>query len=213
MIGAQGSGKGTQAELLAARLGLPAISTGNLFRSEIEKQTGLGKAIAKIVAAGELAPPEIVDQVISERLSESDALLGFILDGFPRNLAQAEALQRILEHDERRLTDVIHIDISDDEAMRRLSGRRVCSRKKCEAVYHVEFHPPKKDAGKCDRCGSDLIQREDDTPETIKHRLGVYRSETTPLIDFYRRQGILLEVNGERSIVEVEEAIAAALGL
>ncbi len=213
MLGAQGSGKGTQAELLSARLGIPAISTGNLFRAEIEKNTGLGREIAKYVQAGDLVPPMIVDQLIGERITEDDAEMGFILDGFPRSVEQAEALQKILEKEDRRLTDVIHIKISDEEAMRRLSGRRVCSNKNCESSYHVEFNPPKNDSEKCDRCGSQLVQRDDDVPEKIQHRLELYHSDTAPLIEFYREKGLLREIDGERSIPEVEGAIASALGL
>ncbi|MBU0625802.1 adenylate kinase [Patescibacteria group bacterium] len=213
MLGIQGSGKGTQAELLSSRLGIPAVSTGNLFRAEIERRTGLGLEIAKYVEAGELIPPAIVDQAISERIAEDDALRGFILDGYPRNIGQAESLTKILEDAGRVLTDVVFIRISDEEAMRRLSGRRVCSNKKCEASYHVEFNPPQKDPNKCDRCGNDLMQRDDDTVDTIKHRLEVYHSETAPLIEFYRRAGVLREVEGEQSIINVETAIVAAIGI
>lgn len=213
MLGVQGSGKGTQAELLAARFGIPAISTGNLFRAEIERNTGLGKEIAKYVSAGDLVPPQIVVQAIGERIDEDDATLGFILDGFPRSVEQAEALQAILEKEDRALTDVLHIHISDEEALRRLSGRRVCSNKSCEASYHVDFHPPQKDQNKCDRCGSELIQRDDDTPEKIEHRLNLYHAETSPLKDFYRERGLLREVDGERTITDVENAIVAALGV
>ncbi len=213
MLGVQGSGKGTQAELLAARLGVPAISTGNLFRAEIQRDTGLGKEIAKYVSVGDLVPPQIVDQAISERINEDDTTSGFILDGFPRNVEQAEALQVILEKEDRSLTDVLHIYISDEEAMRRLSGRRVCFDRSCGASYHVEFHPPQKDPNKCDRCGNDLVQRKDDTPEKIKHRLELYHTETSPLKDFYREKGLLREINGERTITDVENAIVATLGV
>ncbi|MFH1047580.1 MAG: adenylate kinase [Patescibacteria group bacterium] len=213
MLGAQGSGKGTQAELLAARLGIPAISTGNLFRAEIEKNTGLGREIKKYVDSGDLVPPEIVDQAISERVNEGDAEHGFVLDGFPRSVEQADALQVILQRENRHLTDVVFINISDAEAMRRLSGRRVCSNMKCEAVYHLEFNPPLKRANHCDRCGEVLEQREDDTPEKIQHRLDLYHTETAPLINYYREIGLLREINGERTITEVEEAIVMALGV
>jgi adenylate kinase len=212
-LGAQGSGKGTQAELLAARLGVPAISTGNLFRAEIEKNTGLGKEIADYVESGDLVPPAIVDQLISERISEDDAVHGFILDGFPRNVTQAEALDSIMDKLGRSLTDAIYIRLSDEEAMRRLSGRRVCSNNDCESSYHVEFHPPQKDPNKCDRCGFELVQRDDDVPEKIRHRLELYHEETAPLVDYYRVKGLLREIDGERTITEVESAIAAAIGV
>jgi len=213
MLGPQGSGKGTQARLLSARLGIPTISTGNLFRAEIERETGLGREIMRYVEAGELVPADIVDQVISGRINEDDALHGFILDGFPRSIEQAAELKTIMDREGRILTDVVYISLSDEEASRRLSGRRVCSNKSCGASYHVDFNPPKIDTDKCDRCGSDLFQRDDDTPETIKHRLEVYHQDTSPLIDHYREMGLLREVDGEKSISEVEDAVATAMGV
>lgn len=214
MLGPQGSGKGTQAELLSARLGVPAISTGRLFRAEIEKKTGLGRAIAEYVERGDIVPADIVDQAISERISETDALMGFILDGFPRTVEQAEALDEMMRTNAgRQVSDAILINISDEEAVRRLSGRRVCSNKSCEASYHVEFHPPQKDPDKCDRCGSPLVQREDDTPEVIRHRLDLYHSDTEPVLNYYRERGVLREIDGEQAITNVEEAIAGVLGI
>lgn len=214
MLGPQGSGKGTQAELLSSRLGLPAISTGRLFRAEIEKKTGLGKAIAEYVERGDIVPADIVDQAISERVSEPDALMGFILDGFPRTLEQAEALDKLLQgQGNRKVTDAVLINISDEEAVRRLSGRRVCSNKSCEASYHVEFHPPQKDPGLCDRCDSPLVQRDDDTPDVIKHRLELYHSDTEPVISYYRERGLLREIDGEQPITKVEETMAGVLGV
>jgi adenylate kinase len=213
MLGPQGSGKGTQGELLSARLGIPAISTGRLFRAEIERKTGLGRAISEYVERGDIVPADIVIQAIEERISEDDALKGFILDGYPRTVEQAEALTEIMKRAGRDLTDAISIAISDEEAIRRLSGRRVCSNKSCEASYHVEFAPPQKVADKCDRCDSPLVQREDDTPEVIKHRLELYHTDTEPVIGYYRESGLLREINGEQEINKVEETIAATLGL
>jgi len=214
VLGPQGSGKGTQAELLAARLGIPAISTGKLFRAEIEKKTGLGREIAAYVERGDIVPAATVNQVIDERLSEADAILGFILDGFPRTLEQAEALDRILQHgNNRQLTDAVLINISDDEAVHRLSGRRVCVNKNCGATYHAEFNPPQKSPDKCDRCSSPLMQREDDTPEVIKHRLEIYHSDTEPVIQYYRERGLLREINGNQPITKVEADIAGVLGM
>lgn len=214
MLGAQGSGKGTQAELMSSRLGIPAISTGRLFRAEVERKTGLGRTIAEYLERGDIVPSDIVDQAISERISETDALMGFILDGFPRTLEQAEALDIILEKSGgRKVTDAVLIKISDEEAIRRLSGRRVCSNKRCEASYHVEFHPPQKDPDKCDRCNAPLVQREDDTPEVIQHRLELFHSTTEPIIGYYRDKGLLREVDGEQAITKVEETIAGVLGL
>jgi len=214
VLGPQGSGKGTQAELLAARLGIPAISTGKLFRAEIEKKTGLGRELAGYVERGDIVPAATVNQVIEERLSETDAVLGFILDGFPRTLEQAEALDRILQASgARQLTDAVLIDISDEEAVRRLSGRRVCSNRKCEASYHVEYNPPQKSPDKCDRCSSPLMQRDDDTPEVIKHRLEIYHSDTEPVIKYYRERNLLREINGAQPITKVEEEIVRLLGV
>jgi adenylate kinase len=211
MLGPQGSGKGTQAELLSTRLNIPTISSGSLFRLEVEKKTDLGKLIAKFTEAGEFVPWEIAEQIINQRLSEPDTSHGLILDGFPRNVEQAKALAKIFEKTKRQLTDVIYIKISEEEALRRLSGRRVCLNKKCEAIYHIEFNQPRGNIEKCDRCGSDLVQRADDTPEAIRRRLDLYQRETAPLIDFYKQCGILREINGEQSVVQVAESIASVL--
>jgi adenylate kinase len=213
MLGAQGAGKGTQAERLAAKLQIPTISVGKLFRAEIEKNTGLGRAIAEYVDRGDRVPTDMVDQVMSERLTEEDTKNGFILDGYPRTHDQVSALDKILAGAGMKVSHVLYVNVSDAEALRRLSGRWVCSNLKCEANYHETFNPPKKQAGKCDVCGSDLIQRADDKPDAIRHRLELYHKDTTPLIDEYRGAGLLHEINGEQPIAKVEQDIDGIFGL
>jgi len=213
MVGPQGSGKGTQAEKLSEKLGIPTISLGKLFRAEIDRNTGLGREISDYIKKGDMVPSDLVNQVMSERLSEEDTANGVIVDGYPRTKEQAESLDELMTKLGRHITQVIVLEISDDEAVRRLGGRRVCSNQNCELNYHVEFNPPKKDPGKCDRCGSPLVQRQDDTPEAIRRRLQHYHEETQPIIDFYQSRGIIARINGVQSIDKVEAGIAAALGL
>lgn len=207
MLGPQGAGKGTQAEFLAEKLEIPTISVGKLFRLEMEKDTGLGQAIGKFVNAGDRVPPDMVDQVMTERLSEEDTEKGLILDGYPRTKDQIANLDKILKELGRAVTHVIYMNVPDEVSLRRLSGRRVCSNLKCEENYHVDFNPPKKDANKCDKCGSPLIQRADDTPEAIKHRLELYHQDTEPIVAYYRGLGLLHEVDGTKSIRGVREDI------
>ncbi len=211
MLGAQGSGKGTQSERLAAKLGIPTVSVGHLFRTEIDKGTGLGKMIKEYTDRGDRVPSDIVNQLMHGRLDEEDVINGVILDGYPRTLHQAEKLDHIFSANGRVLTNVIYIKVSDAESLNRLSGRWICSNTACEENYHEKFNPPKKEAGKCDKCGSPLIQRADDKPEAIKHRLELYHKDTQPLIDLYRTRGILIEVNGEQAIDKVEMDINTAM--
>ncbi|MEY4723452.1 MAG: hypothetical protein RLZZ324_965 [Candidatus Parcubacteria bacterium] len=212
MLGSQGSGKGTQSERMAVKLGIPTVSVGKLFRAEIDRATGLGTEITSYIQKGDRVPPEIVDQLVRGRLGEDDCAGGVILDGYPRTFGQKDVLDAIFAEHGRALTHVIYLRISDEEALKRLSGRMVCSNTKCEANYHVTFNPPKQE-GVCDRCGSALIQREDDKPDAIRHRLELYHADTQPLINHYRERGILKEIDGERTIPEVEAAIDGALGL
>jgi adenylate kinase len=212
MLGSQGSGKGTQSERLSAKLGIPTVSVGHLFRTEIDRGTGLGAEIESYIRKGDRVPSEIVDQLMRGRLSEEDCAKGAILDGYPRTFGQKDTLDAIFKEMGRALTHVIYLRIGDEEAMRRLSGRLVCSNTKCEEGYHATFNPPKV-TGTCDKCGSPLMQRDDDTPEAIKRRLELYHADTQPLIEHYRERGILHEVDGERPIPEVEAAMNAALGL
>jgi adenylate kinase len=213
LLGAQGSGKGTQAERLSAKLGIPTISVGHLFRTEIDKQTGLGREIVAYIERGDRVPDMIVNQLMHGRLSEDDTAAGLILDGYPRTFDQKDMLDGIFREMGRELTHVIYIKVGDEEALRRLSGRMVCSNTKCEENYHVTFNPPKGDPNKCDKCGSPLTQRDDDKPEAIRHRLELYHKDTQPLIEHYRERGILFEIDGEQGIDKVEQDIYAALGV
>lgn len=213
IMGPQGSGKGTQAANLAKRLGIPAVSTGALFRAEVERGTGLGREIAPYIQKGERVPSDMVRQVVLDRLEEQDTRSGVILDGYPRTLEQAETLDEIMTDLDRQLSHVLYLDLNDDEAVRRLSGRRVCSNDKCRLSYHVEFKRPVKNEGSCDRCGSPLIQRQDDVPEAIKRRLELFHSDTEPLLDFYRKRGIVFMIDGSGSMAAVEQNINNALNL
>jgi adenylate kinase len=212
MLGAQGSGKGTQSERLSAKLKIPTVSVGHLFRTEIDKHTGLGDMIQDYMNRGDRVPSETVNQLMHGRLDEEDVQNGVILDGYPRTLHQAEKLDHIFSVNGGALTNVIYIKVSDEESLKRLSGRWVCSNTKCEENYHETFNPPKR-LGLCDLCGSPLIQRSDDKPEAIKHRLELYHRDTQPLIDLYRKRGILHEINGEQPIEKVEADINASLGI
>lgn len=212
MLGPQGAGKGTQAETLAEKLSIPIVSVGKLFRLEIERATGLGAVIAKYVNAGDLVPNDLVDQVMAERLSEEDTENGIILDGYPRIEEQIGNLDRVLIKLGRQVTHVIYLNVADEVSLRRLAGRRVCSNGRCGASYHLEFNPPTKSPDKCDVCGSPLIQRVDDNPEAIKHRLDLYHRDTEPIVDHYRRQGILHEIDGSRSIAAVKASIDEIFG-
>ncbi len=203
LLGPQGAGKGTQAEKLAAQLEIPTISVGKLFRMEMDKETGLGQAIAKYVNAGDRVPADMVDQVMSARLAEEDTEKGVILDGYPRTKDQIANLDKVMGDLGRNVTHVVYLRVPDEVSLRRLSGRRVCSNPKCEENYHVDFNPPKKDPNKCDKCGSDLIQRSDDTPDAIRHRLELYHQDTEPIVDYYRAKGLLHEVDGTKAIMDV----------
>jgi adenylate kinase len=213
MLGHQGAGKGTQSSILTARLGIPVVSLGKLLRLEAERGTGIGKEIGAYLNRGDMVPNAMVDQIIRGRLEEDDVQGGgVIIDGFPRTIEQGHAFDKILADLGRSLTHALIIKVTDDEAIRRISGRRVCSNPKHEATYHVEFNPPKKDPGKCDADGSALVQRDDDKPEAIKHRLDLYHSDTKPLIEYYRNRGLLYEINGMQPIEKVAADIAAAIG-
>lgn len=204
-IGPQGSGKGTQAFRLKEKLNIPHISTGDIFRENIKNNTELGIEAQKYMNEGKLVPDELVIRLIKDRLSQDDAKTGFILDGFPRNTEQAKALSEATDIDK-----VVLIDLDDATAIERIGGRRTC--KKCGTVYHVKFNPPKEE-GKCDEDGEELIQRDDDKEEAIKKRLEIYHKETQPISDFYKEQGILISVDGSKSIDDVEKDINKKLGL
>jgi len=208
LLGPPGSGKGTQAQKLVERYQIPQISTGDLFRSAVKNETELGKKAKEYMERGELVPDEIVVGMVEERLKEDDCQKGFILDGFPRTIAQAQALDKLLEKKGEKLDAVIEISVPDEEVIKRLSGRRTCS--KCGAMYHIEFNPPKVE-GKCDKCGGDLYQRDDDKEEVIKSRLKVYHSQTAPLVEYYEKKGLLKKINGVGKIDEIFQEIVNAL--
>jgi adenylate kinase len=202
MIGPQGSGKGTQAELIAERYQLANISTGVMFREAIKNQTDLGKAVKAIIDRGDLVPDNLTNELVRERLTKPDCVLGFVLDGYPRNLVQAEYL---LAHQE--ITHAMEIWISDEEAVKRISGRRMCS---CGMTYHTEYNPPQI-ADRCNKCGSALFQRDDDTAEAVTQRLKIYHQETESIISFFHNQGIHNRVNGEQRIPAVATDVFAIL--
>jgi adenylate kinase len=208
LLGPPGAGKGTQAERLVDDFALPYYSTGNILREAIAAESELGKKAKEIVEAGDLVPDDLISAVIEERLDSGEADDGFLLDGFPRTIGQAEMLEQALDKRGRRLTASLLIDAPDEEVVRRLSGRRQCV--KNGHVYHLEFDPPKND-GVCDQDGSRLIQRDDDQPETVKNRLAVYHEQTEPLILWYGERGLLRRFEGTRTPEEVNSHIRATL--
>jgi adenylate kinase len=205
MIGVQGSGKGTQGRLLAKKLGIPHVSTGDLCR-DTDESTQLGKKVRKYMNAGELVPIELITELLKNRLKQDDTKKGVILEGYPRFIDQAKLLEEFL-----KLDKVFLIDISDEEALSRISGRRVCSNTDCQAIYNVNTAPRPKKEGVCDKCGSPLKQRSDETEESVKRRIEIYHEETEPLIQYYKDEGILIEINGEQSIDDVQAEIQTKL--
>lgn len=209
LLGAPGSGKGTQGELLSQQYGIPQISTGDLLRAAVAAGSELGKQARAAMDAGELVSDEIVIGIIRERLTQPDAAKGYILDGFPRNLAQARALDEMLATVEQPLQAVILLEVDFEVLMKRLTGRRTCQA--CGAIYNIYFSPPKEDQ-RCDKCGSDqLVQRSDDNEETIRNRLQVYESQTAPLVGYYQDQGKLYKVDGTDEITQIAEDIGQIL--
>lgn len=206
LLGLPGAGKGTQAERLARALGVPHVASGDLFREHMDRETELGRQARAYVERGDLVPDEVTIGMVAERLSRADCADGFVLDGFPRTVAQAEALRRVLD----RIGGVLHIvplvRVSEEVALARLAGRWTC--RDCGAVYHDLFSPP-REAGVCDVCGGGLYQRPDETPEAHRHRLQVYKEQTAPLVEYYRRAGLLVEVDGEQSIEDVQADLRA----
>jgi adenylate kinase len=209
LLGPPGAGKGTQAERLREDFGLPHISTGDILRAEVAEGSELGNEAKRYMDAGDLVPDEVIVGMITQRVASPDARDGFLLDGFPRNKEQADALADALARLERRLTAALLIDVPDDELVRRLAGRRVCVRNPSH-IYHVEFDPPKHE-GVCDQDGSRLMQRDDDKEETIRRRLQVYHSQTEPLIDHYDHAGLLRRFDGTRNPEEVHAHIRATV--
>jgi adenylate kinase len=209
LLGAPGAGKGTQAERLREDFGLPHIATGNMLRAESANGSELGRQAKRYMDAGELVPDELIVEMIMRRIEDSDASDGFLLDGFPRNERQAQALDEAFARLERRLTAALLIEVPDEEVVRRLSGRRVCV-KNASHIYHVELDPPKHE-GVCDQDGARLIQRDDDREDTIRRRLDIYHSRTEPLIAHYDRAGLLRRFDGRRSPEEVHDHLRATV--
>lgn len=208
MMGAPGAGKGTQAAKIAAKYGIPQISTGDMFRSAVAEGTELGKAAKEYMSAGKLVPDEVTIGIVRERLAKDDCKAGFILDGFPRTVEQADALGKILSDLGKGISAVINIDVPLSDLIERGVGRRIC--KSCGATYHIKFNAPVKE-NICDACGGELYQRADDTAETMTKRLSVYEASTRPLIDYYKAAGVYVEIDGRQSIDAVTEALNKVL--
>lgn len=209
LLGPPGAGKGTQAERVADRLGVPHISTGDMFRQAVSQQTPLGLKAKEYMEKGLLVPDEIVTGIVEDRLKKEDASRGFVLDGFPRTVAQARALDSALERAGVSIDATVNLSVADEVIVERLTGRRVC--RSCGANYHVRFDPPARE-GICDRCGGELYQRDDDTEETVRRRLAVYKEQTQPLVDYYRVNGALVSIDGARGMQEVFEDILRLVG-
>jgi adenylate kinase len=210
LLGAPGAGKGTQAKKIIEKYGFPQISTGDLLRAAVSAGTALGKEAKSYMDKGELVPDSVVLGMVEERLKQDDCKNGYILDGFPRNTAQAEALDKMLESLNMSLNAALSVDVPFEDLMKRLTGRRTC--KSCGQMYNIHFKAPQKE-GACDKCGSELYQRDDDKEETIKKRLEVYNAQTAPLIDYYGKKGILKTVAGTGNIDDIFKKVCEALGL
>jgi adenylate kinase len=210
LLGPPGAGKGTQARLLEGKLHVPQIASGDLLRTAVRDQTALGIQAKSFMDKGGLVPDELVLGMIAERLDRPDAHRGFILDGFPRNVAQAEALGSILKRRNEALDKVVAITLPEDEIVKRISGRRTC--RSCGSMYHVVFEPPRND-NTCDKCGAELYQREDDAEHTVRARLRVYATETRPLLDYYGRCGLLARIDGLARPEQIEHRILCAMGV
>jgi adenylate kinase len=208
LLGPPGAGKGTQAAFLREMLGVPHVASGDLFREHLLNKTKFGRQVVAYIERGELVPDDLTTAMVMERLSQPDCQRGALLDGFPRTLGQAVALDEALAKRGHRICQVLNIVVPDEVLVERLSGRRVC--RTCSAVYHIVHNPPHQD-GTCDRCGGELYQRDDDRPGTVRYRLKVYWEQTSPLIDYYKKQGILVEINGNQPIESVEAELRAAV--
>jgi adenylate kinase len=208
LVGPPGAGKGTQAQFVSAHLSVPKISTGDIFRANVSEGTPLGLEAKKYMDAGDLVPDNVTIDMVRDRLAEDDTTPGFLLDGFPRTVPQAEVLDSILFDLGAKLDVVLELVVDDDEVVRRLSGRRTC--RSCNHIWHVDFDPP-KESGVCDHCGGELYQRDDDKPETIQNRLDVYNSQTAPLVSFYAERGILVGIDATGPVDDVTDRAVGAL--
>ncbi len=209
MLGAPGAGKGTQAKMIASKYGIPHISTGDIFRANIKNGTELGAKAKEYMDKGELVPDELVVDLIMDRFKEADAQKGYVLDGFPRTIPQAEALDKALSANGEDIDYAINVEVPDENIVNRMSGRRACVG--CGATYHIKYNAPKVE-GVCDTCGKELILRDDDKPETVLNRLEVYHNQTQPLIDYYEKKGKMKEVDGTVDMNDVFKAITDILG-
>lgn len=209
MLGAPGAGKGTQAIQIAEKYGIPHVSTGDLFRSNIGEKTALGMEAKSYMDAGKLVPDELTVRMLLDRVAQDDCKNGYVLDGFPRTIAQAEVLEEEVKKLNDKIDYAVDIEVPDENIVRRMSGRRACI--KCGATYHIEHVPPKKE-GICDNCGSELVLRADDAPETVLKRLSVYHEQTQPLIDFYKERNILVTIDGTQEMNKVFSDVVKVLG-
>ena len=209
MLGAPGAGKGTQAKKIAAQYSIPHISTGDIFKANIKNNTELGQKAKTYMDKGELVPDSLVVDLIMDRFKEADCANGYVLDGFPRTIPQAEALDNALKANGEKVDFAINVEVPDENIINRMSGRRACVG--CGATYHIKYNPTKVE-GVCDACGEKLILRDDDKPETVKNRLSVYHEQTQPLIDYYNKAGVLAEVDGTKDMEDVFKDIVNILG-
>jgi adenylate kinase len=209
LVGPPGAGKGTQAVRLAEKLGIPHISTGDLFRANISRQTELGKLAKSYMDAGNLVPDEVTIAMAKDRMAQPDAENGFLLDGFPRNVSQAEALDQLLQSEGITLDAVLDLEVPEDEVVKRIAGRRIC-RNDSSHVFHVTYSPPKKE-GVCDVCGGELYQRDDDSEDTVRKRLEVYHTQTEPIIDYYKAQGLVVTISALGPVDEITQRALEAL--
>lgn len=208
LLGPPGAGKGTQAEAICDKFGIPHVSTGDILRAAVKDATPTGLQAKRYMDAGELVPDEVVVAIVAERLAQPDCTKGFLLDGFPRTVAQAEALDGILGQTGKSIHRVVYFDVSEAAVVERLSGRRMC--RGCNANYHVKYIPPKA-PGVCDKCGGELYQRDDDQEQTIRERLRVYQASTAPLIEYYQSKGALARIPSDRSVEDIRDAVMQAL--
>jgi adenylate kinase len=208
LVGPPGAGKGTQAQFIASHLAIPRISTGDIFRYNVTNNTPLGSKAREFMERGDLVPDEVTVAMVRSRLAEDDANEGFLLDGFPRNVPQAEVLKKMLAELETRINVVLELVVDEDEVVRRLSGRRTC--RQCERVWHILYDPPVR-TGTCNDCGAELFQRDDDSEQTIRHRLEVYAEQTSPLVAFYADEGTLIGIDATGPVEEITSRALAAL--